>query len=554
MADGLWGGMGLAPGLLDRVLSRWQLLGINVSAMVGTGWVVAATRPVGSAAVGLSWLCGASAMFVLALVCAELVHALPTAGGNARYPHLVYGRTTAVISTWSYWLGAVGTTTLEALVATRSLGAITGLPVAAPGSPAPLNPLGLAIAALLLALFAVVNVAGIAWLARVNGVAAVAKIGILVVTAIALATFAFSPQAPLLDLIRPRNSDGLRATFLAVASSGIVFASLGFEQPMQFAREARASRRDISVVLLGSVWLTCGLYLLLQVTFFGAGITLAQGGDPNSPFQAVAGKLGGLGLPLFGVLLLVYGVVGTAGTGMIFLGASARLSYGAGMGRVLSDRLTVLNLQRSPYPAIVAAFALGLALLAFSQYWTFLLGFASSSYLISLGIQPLALGVLRRTRGFQHGGGAPRTLRSRLALDVVPLLAFVVANLLVLFATWDVNRVLLLAMPAGLLLLAIPPRRGGWRLPALRDLELRGAWWLLLYLPGIGAVSVLSSFGGSGALPFGRDVLATAVVSVVVYAVAVRWGRLPAAHREQAVRELGQEAAYPEPVPAAAEA
>ena len=68
--------------------------------------------------------------------------------------------------------------------------------------------------------------------------------------------------------------------------------------------------------------------------------------------------------------------------------------------------------------------------------------------------------------------------------------------------------------------------------------QLGGAWWLIVYLPVIAALSWAGStqFGGHGYLSFGWDLAVVAVVGIVFYFWGVRSGwRTPsveAAHGE----------------------
>jgi hypothetical protein len=61
--------------------------------------------------------------------------------------------------------------------------------------------------------------------------------------------------------------------------------------------------------------------------------------------------------------------------------------------------------------------------------------------------------------------------------------------------------------------------------------HLKGAWWLIVYLPTVAIVSWLGSttFGGRGYLPYGLDLVVVAVIGLVFYMWGVRSGwRTPA--------------------------
>jgi len=160
--------------------------------------------------------------------------------------------------------------------------------------------------------------------------------------------------------------------------------------------------------------------------------------------------------------------------------------------------------------------------------WQQLVGFISSATVIAYAMAPLAMGALRlqdpaRERPFRLPGGA-----------VLAPLGFIVANEIILFSGWAVVWKLIVAILIGFVLLAIsfatsrPERRP--------SLDWASAAWLWPYLLGLGAISYLSSFdihtlssvpliglvGPRNALSFGWDILAMAVFSVVIYALAIR--------------------------------
>ena len=66
--------------------------------------------------------------------------------------------------------------------------------------------------------------------------------------------------------------------------------------------------------------------------------------------------------------------------------------------------------------------------------------------------------------------------------------------------------------------------------------QLKGAWWLVCYLPTLAAVSWLGStaFGGKGYLPYGWDLVTVAVIGLVFYLWGVRSGwRTPSVEAAQ---------------------
>ncbi|MEM5436945.1 amino acid:proton symporter, partial [Paraburkholderia diazotrophica] len=56
--------------------------------------------------------------------------------------------------------------------------------------------------------------------------------------------------------------------------------------------------------------------------------------------------------------------------------------------------------------------------------------------------------------------------------------------------------------------------------------DLKAAWWLVAYLPGMAILSLIGSkqFGGMGVLPYGWDMLVVIVFSLVFYYWGVHTG------------------------------
>jgi hypothetical protein len=123
----------------------------------------------------------------------------------------------------------------------------------------------------------------------------------------------------------------------------------------------------------------------------------------------------------------------------------------------------------------------------------------------------------------------------------------------VLFTGWAVVWKLIVSILIGFVLLTISTLTD--TSAARVSLDWRSALWLWPYLLGMAAISYLSSFdtktassiplvglhGPRNELTFGWDVLAAAILSLAVYALAIRT-RLPAAQALKNVGDLTAEA------------
>jgi amino acid transporter len=128
---------------------------------------------------------------------------------------------------------------------------------------------------------------------------------------------------------------------------------------------------------------------------------------------------------------------------------------------------------------------------------------------------PLAFGAMRRQEP-DH----PRPFKLP-AGEVLAPIAFIVANLVIYWATWDVNWKLFVAIILGFVLFAIAQvTNPSDRTPTL---DWRGASWLWPYLVGMAVISYLgpTDFAGRGVIPFGWDILIVAIFSLAIYFFAI---------------------------------
>ncbi len=105
---------------------------------------------------------------------------------------------------------------------------------------------------------------------------------------------------------------------------------------------------------------------------------------------------------------------------------------------------------------------------------------------------------------------------------VVSPLAFVVANLLILWSGWATDYKLGLAILLGYVILAA---NVVFKLnPVKPTLDLRAASWLPVYLVGMGLIVLLSDFGPmkNPVFPLWWDIVAVAVFSLIIYFWAMR--------------------------------
>jgi amino acid transporter len=298
-----------------------------------------------------------------------------------------------------------------------------------------------------------------------------------------------------------------------------VFALQGFEQAAQMAGEARDPQRNVPRAVIGSVIVGTLLYLALEVAFIGAlnpGNLIHDWANPvgKGDFGPYATLATGLGLGWLAVILYIDAFISPAGTGLVYVGVSARLSYALGHAGYVPRGISRMNARGVPYTSIILAFVVGLICFLPFPSWQSLVGLVTSATVIMYAFAPITLLALRKAD--------PRRARPY-RVPVAPVLAplaFIAANEIIYWTSWTTLAKLMLAVAAGYLLFGIAYALGR---PIERPpLDARSLIWILPWLTGLTVISYLGQYGGTKLIPAWIDLGVVAVFSLLICAVAVR--------------------------------
>ena len=503
---------------LHRVLGFWPLFAISLGGIIGSGWlfgVLRAASLAGPAAI-LAWVIGGLLAIVLVFSWSEMGRRVPRSGGTARYAVYSHGHLTGFLLGW---IRLVSTATIPAIEAEAVITALQVLlershsafsvtyTTVFGGTPVTtLNGAGVALAFALLVGFFFLNYAGVRLMGQVTTAVTVWKVVVPVTTILAL-----------LALARPSNFGlagspvggfapyGLPSIFFAVATSGVMFAYLGFAQAVDYAGEARRPSVDLPRALLASTVVAMAIYVGLQVAFVGA-VNWGNAGVPVGDWAALAGSSWG-SLPLYfallaggaaafvvlGYLLLTDAWVSPTETGWIYLGTSARAFYGLSVEGYLPAWLhRVHPTLRVPVGALVAAFLLGAVFLLPLPSWYEFIAFISGALVVSYVTAPVALTAFLRFE--RRGAGAARSGW------VAAIAGFLVVGAILYWSGFVVLTWLLVAVYAGLVLFlaAAAPKYLG---VSARDAAVASA----VSAVGLGTITLLgpaySTWTGAGLTP-----------------------------------------------------
>jgi amino acid transporter len=508
---------------LRREIGFVGLLWASGGSIIGSGWLFGAQGALAAAgpAAVISWVIGAVAILLLALVHAELGAMYPVAGGTARFPHYAFGGAVGASFGWFSWLQAATVAPIEvmAVIQYGQHYSFAGGWMKLSGGEHVLTATGVVVAVVLMAVFTAVNFLSVRRLAHTNSAATWWKVLIPVVTIVVLAVMSFHPgNFTAADGFSPDGASGVLA---AVSTSGIIFALLGFEQADQLAGESANPKRDIPRAVIGAITIGALIYILLQVVFVAALPASQIGGTwANSayttfsgPFAQLATVIGAGGLA---TILYIDAVISPAGTGLIYTTAASRVSYGLSRNGYVPSVYERTDRRGIPWFGLVTAFVVGCICFLPFPSWRSLVGLITSASVLMYAGAPLALGVFRRRLP-----DAQRPYRLPAAPVLAPL-AFVVANFLILWSGWTTDWKLGVAILIGYVILVA---NQVFKLnPIVPRLELRAAAWLPVYLVGMGLIVYLSDFGPTAHpwFPLWWDMLAVAVFSLAIFYWALR--------------------------------
>jgi amino acid transporter len=521
-------------GGLRRDVGLIGLMWASVGSIIGSGWLYGAEKAVvvaGPAAI-ISWVIGAVAIVLLALVHAELGGMFPVAGGTARYPHYAFGGLAGMSFGWFAWLQAATVAPIEV----EAMIGYAGHWKFAQGlqhTDGTLTTSGLVIAVALMAVFVGVNFFGVRALAHTNSAATWWKIAVPLAAIFIIAIGNFHTSNFTSEGFAPFGAKGVLG---AISSSGIIFALLGFEQAIQLAGESRNPKRDLPRATLGSVAIGAVIYILLQVVFIAAlPHTSFAHGWAKLDFPGISGPWAGLatlvGLGWLGFVLYLDAIISPAGTGLIYTTATSRVSYGLAKNGYAPKAFAKTDARGVPWFGLIMSFVTGVVCFLPFPSWQELVGFITSASVLMYAGAPLAYGVFSDRLPYHE-----RPYRLPLGKLVSPL-SFVVANLIIYWAGWDTLWRLGFAIVLGYVLL------GGYAwyatskgLPDAPRMNFKSAQWLPGYLVGMGVISWLGGFGGQGTIPLWWDILVVAAFSLLIY----YWAKATAARPEEIERSIDE--------------
>jgi len=492
---------------LHRKVGLRPLTMISLGSIIGSGWLLGALHAATHAGPGslLSWIIAGVILGILALIHAELGSTYPVSGGTARFPFMIFGAIGGFAGGWMAFLQAVTIAPIEveaSLSYLQSKYPHSFNTYNAAGTA--LNGKGILWGAIFMLVFTAINIMGVRWLAETNAISVYWKVAIPLITIGALIFSAFhSGNFTKFGGFMPY---GFHGVFAAMAL-GVIFAAEGFEQAIQVGGETINPQRNIPRAVIISMVIGIVIYLLLEIAFIGVidPKNLAHGWANPIPgvgaFGPYASLATTLGLGWLSTLLIIDAVVSPAGTGLIYLGTSSRLSYGLGRNGYFPKVISRIDRRGVPIVSIGICFVVGMLTFLPFPSWSGLVGLVTSATVIMYAFAPVSLAGLRK-----QDPDRQRAYRLPWAAVLCPI-AFIAANLFVYFSGFSTVFWLYVFILAGVIIFGLYQVS----LPAERRtiIEWRSAYWILPWLAMLFVVSWLGTYDGSPPTVFGITLLAT---------------------------------------------
>ncbi len=507
----------MAQGKLRKDAGLVGLLFVGVSTMIGSGWLFGpmhAAQDAGPLSIG-SWAIAALVVGLIALVYAELGPLFTKSGGLMYMSLITHGRLVGRIWSWILFLAYVSIAPVEAMaVVTYANNYLPGMVHPHTGL---LTGLGVAISVLVLALLTALNFLILRLILLLNTIATWIKVCAPVGTIIVLLIYSHHPG----NLSVPAHASGnVMHMLTAISTAGVFFSLFGFTQAIQLAGETDNPSRNIPISVIGTIIIGFIVFVLVQYAFVTAvpPELLAKDGWAGLNFIGDAGPMAGLaitiGASFWALALYADAIISPAFCGYIWTTATSRMLMAISDEKLGPGQLTRINRHGVPWVALIVTFIIGLLFFFPFPSWQKLVDYASSATVLSYGLGCIVLLQMRRVMP-----EVKRPFRLWHAWIIAPL-AFIASNFVMFWAGFSVVSFLFLILLVALVVYLIyRALKSGEKDP----LDWRHALWLLPYFGGMWILGWIGpvSMGGIGALNIYWDMLAVAVLSLVILYIAL---------------------------------
>lgn len=314
----------------DRILGSRETLAVAFGAMIGFGWIVLTggfLADAGTLGAALAFVIGGFVVLLVGLTYAELVSAMPDAGGEHNYALRALGSRASFVTSWSLVLGYVSVVAFEAVALPQSLlylfpdmlvgkmWTVAGYDVYASW---------VAVGVVSAVVVTAINYIGI------RPAAIFQSIAVLFLLAVGAALLLGSFAGGSIEQMDPLFTGGVSGVLAVLVATPFLF--VGFDVIPQSAEELKVPYRKIGLLLIVSVVMAVVWYVLIMLT---VGSSLPAEELAASELAAADGMSALWGSEAMGTVLVLGGLAGILTSWNGFLIGASRLVYAMGNSGML---------------------------------------------------------------------------------------------------------------------------------------------------------------------------------------------------------------------------
>lgn len=327
-------------------LSLVEVVGLAAGGVIGSGWLLAVPglhERLGEAAL-LGWAAGGVLMLTIAVVMVEFGLISQRTGGLLFHPHDAFGPLVVIILAASLWISYAINPAAQAAAAVDGLAEVV---------PALAGPGGLTGTGSVLAVLVTAAIIGFVLLPRrlvlrTNAALTLVKIALPVVLVVFLALAV--PGSPTgADPVPGPTSTGVLS---ALITSGVIYAYIGFQAPLDVTGEVRggprAVARRVRWAVYGTVVGSFLLYSALQLVY--AEHMAGSGAEHGTSYARLTDSATLIGAPMDWLVVLVRlaAIIAPIGSGIVFTYALSREVYALSAERYVPSGLHESRASRLP--------------------------------------------------------------------------------------------------------------------------------------------------------------------------------------------------------------
>lgn len=376
-----------------RVLGRGDVLALAFGAMIGFGWVVLSgdfLNGAGSLGAALAFVIGGTIVCLVGLTYAELVSAMPKAGGEHNYALRGLGAHGGFVASWGIVLGYLTVVAFEAVALPETvLYLIPDLPAGKLWTVAGYD---------VYATWAAVGIVAAVAITAVNYVgirpASVFQlVAVLFLLAVGATLLLGSFVGGSAENMRPLFDGGVAGLVGVLVATPFLF--VGFDVIPQSAEEIKLPYRQVGRILVLSVVCATAWYILVMLTVSSG---LSRQGLLDARLASADGMAALWNSQAMGTLLILGGIAGILTSWNAFLIGASRLLYAMALSGMVPAWFGRLH-PRFRTPSNALLFIGGLSVLAplfGDQMLTWLVNAGGINIVIAYAVVAMSFLVLRR--------------------------------------------------------------------------------------------------------------------------------------------------------------